>query len=168
MTDSTIANRLSSRGVEVRLSYFATAWEQISEAPILGYGGYVVADRSAGMVVVHNTYLQQFIYFGIPMGLVVGFSLIAIMFRFMNWYQGGYMSTYLANAVGFSILVENLIFLSETSFEASVLRVMFYFQIGMLVALLSSLRETTISQRYAKNTEGSEPGGLKEPVRHSV
>jgi hypothetical protein len=73
------------------------------------------------------------VYFGIPLGVIVSLSLCAIPAFFLARRPNP-----LAGVIAYALIAQLVIFLFESSFEGTVLRVLFYLAIGLAVALLRS------------------------------
>ncbi|HEV8559969.1 MAG TPA: O-antigen ligase family protein [Actinophytocola sp.] len=132
-TQEFIGGRLSLDNVMIRSDLVSAAVHKLSDRPFLGYGGGVVPDQDPTLAIkAHNTYLQQAIYYGLPLGLVVTLSLVCLAAFFLH--RAG--RTALASVVGFTVAVQMLIFVTESSFEGTVLRVLFYLSIGFGAALV--------------------------------
>ncbi|MGI5193026.1 O-antigen ligase family protein [Streptomyces sp. CA-288835] len=148
-----ISERFSESNITIRSDLARKALGEIAARPLLGYGGGVAPDRDRRLPIdVHNTYLQQMVYFGLLLGLVVSLVLIGTaIFFFSRWRIGT-----INRVIGFSLMAQMLIFLTESSFEGTVLRVIFYMSIGLAAAL-------------ARACEGERRGeGVSAPVpRHS-
>jgi O-antigen ligase len=84
---------------------------------------------------VHNTYLQQVLYFGLPLGLLASLALVGTVAVFLARRR----HTVLAGVIAYTLLVQLVIFLMQASFEGTVLRVLFYMSIGLAVGLLRSV-----------------------------
>jgi O-antigen ligase len=144
--------RLSPANVTRRADLYSAAFQKIAEHPLLGYGGGAVPDGDRSLLVdVHNTYLQQLLYYGLPLGMLVGAVIAALPIFFVarRWRAP------VAGAVAYAVLVEAISFAFESSFEGTVLRVIFYLALGLLVGLVR-----------AAETEAADapPGGPEQPV----
>lgn len=141
--------RFSQENILIRSDFVTAAIEKLAERPFLGYGAGVPPDYELDLARVHNTYLQQVLNFGPLLGLIVSLSLIGTaVFFFSRWRTSG-----VARAVGFTLMAQLLIFAVESSFEGTVLRVLFYLSVGLATAL------TRASE--AQEQLGREPGGGK-------
>jgi O-antigen ligase len=139
---STLAGRTSDSNVETRLLKVRVAADKIMERPLLGYGGGVVADSDAELQGgAHNVVVDMMLYFGVLPGLIVCLSLGSLPLAFLGWRSADPKVRFMARAVGFTLVSQMLIFMSETSFDAAVLRVYFYFFIGTSVALLTVMED---------------------------
>jgi O-antigen ligase len=132
-----LGDRMERKNIDARVEKVDMALTKIEARPLLGYGGGVVAD---GEVLldggVHNTVVEQFLYYGIPIGLVVVMALVVLAIRVAQWPASGPEGKSLARAVGVGILGQFLIFLVQSSYEGTLLRVLFYFSVGLAVAML--------------------------------
>jgi|LGOV01.1.fsa_nt_gb hypothetical protein len=139
-TNLYLADRLLMQTVDVRLEKIRVGLEKIANKPLVGYGGGVTADSEDKIKGgVHNTYVEQVLYFGVPLGMIVNVSLWALAARFFVWrWRNPHIRT-LSRGVGYAILMQLLIFGTQTSFEGSVLRVLFYASIGMALATMRTL-----------------------------
>ena len=84
---------------------------------------------------MHNTFLQQAVYFGIPLGVLVSAALIGLA----GFFLARRRRAAIAGVLAYVLLVQLVSFAFEASFEGTVLRVLFYMSIGMAVALLRSV-----------------------------
>jgi hypothetical protein len=133
-TKEFFADRLSPVNLEARWAFISLAAIKILQSPALGYGGGVTPDQDPDLALgVHDAYLQQVLYYGIPLGLVVCMSLVGICRFFFQQVRAD-----LGRILGFSVLVQLLIFVFESSFEGTVLKVLFYLCIGFAAGLLRS------------------------------
>ncbi|NYH90874.1 O-antigen ligase family protein [Actinopolymorpha rutila] len=134
-THEFFAGRLSAANILLRAELYRAAFEKIVARPLLGYGAGVAPRGDTSLVVdVHNTYVQQVLYYGVLLGLLVGLAVLSLPFFFLR--RRGLHP--LAGAVGFGVLAEVISFTFESSFEGTVLRVIFYLLLGMLAGLLRS------------------------------
>lgn len=150
------AGRFTSANVDTRAELISVSFTKITSSPVLGYGSGVNptiteidpdvygnelhgvnAYRPPPKLDVHNAYLQQALYFGLPLGLLVSLSL---------WGTAGVFfarrrSAALAGVIAYTLLAQLVSFLFESSFEGTVLRVLFFLSIGLATALLRSSEE---------------------------
>lgn len=128
-------SRLSADNIARRVELQTAASEKIESRPFQGYGAGAVPDGDSVLTVdVHNTYLQQVLNFGLPLGVLVGLAIASLPLFFL-------LRRHLhpiAGAIGFAVLVEIVSFAFESSFEGTVLRVIFYLLIGLLAGFLRS------------------------------
>lgn len=137
-TNEFFSGRFTRDNVDSRTALISTSLERIAERPFLGYGGGVTPDYQS----VHNTFLQQIVYFGLPLGLLVSAALVGMAaFILARRAHGPF-----AVALGYVVVVQLVIFLFQASFEGTVLRVVFFMSMGLGVAFLR-----------ATEAEGSEP-----------
>ncbi|MFJ4200271.1 O-antigen ligase family protein [Streptomyces sviceus] len=135
--DTLWASRFSPANVLIRSQFAVEAVEKIAERPVLGYGGGAAPDGMWFLSRVHNTYLQQMVYFGVPLGLFVSCVLIGTaVFFFSRWRTSA-----VARVVGFTLIAQLFVFAVESSFEGTVLRVLFYLSIGLATALVRASEE---------------------------
>ncbi len=157
-TNEFFEGRFSSDNVETRFELYLHALEGIENEPLLGHGGGVVLSDPLPRLVdqattfdlyssvpievpdleaksnVHNTYLEQAFYFGLPLGLLVSLALWGTVGVFLSERR----ATILAGVIAYSLTVQLISFLFESSFEGTVLRVLFYMSVGLAIALLRS------------------------------
>jgi O-antigen ligase len=153
--------RLTLANVEDRSALAAESLEQIEARPLLGYGagvspGDVDVMASEGEwadVDVHNTYLQQVVYFGIPLGVGIAVALWALAAFFLSRRPNP-----LAGVVAYALTVQLVLFLFESSYEGTVLRVLFYLSIGLAVALLRAADAESADAESARTSRASPAG----------
>jgi O-antigen ligase len=161
-TSSFFKSRASSANIEGRTQLFTYSFTQIGAKPILG-GGAGVAGGLAPMqdnthaqsadlysatpatnssperarLDVHNAYLQQALFYGLPLGLVVSLALCGTAAVFLARRR----TAVLAGVIAYTLMVQLISFLFEGSFEGILLRVLFYLSIGLATALLRSAEQ---------------------------
>jgi O-antigen ligase len=153
-THAFFANRLSSANLHVRAKAYEYAAGSIAKHPFVGLGAGVVgagpqaptappaaaatllpvatAPAALSGVDIHNTYLQQALYFGIPLAALLSLMLFGIVGFFVSRSR----LTPLAGVIAYTVLVELVSFAFESSFEGTILRMLFYLSIGLLAAVL--------------------------------
>lgn len=135
-TQEFFAGRLSLANVSERSALISMSFPKIASRPVLGYGAGVAPDNDPFLGQgVHNTFLQQVLYFGLPLGLIVSLVLCGVAGVFLarrRW-------TALAGVIAYALMVQLVIFLFESSFEGTVLRLLFYMSVGLATALLRSV-----------------------------
>ena len=139
-----LADRLAMTNIQDRMELLSAAFDRLSDAPVLGYGGGVLPGGDAQLADgVHNTYLQQMLYYGIPLGVFITLALSLVAVRFFRWPVRGPIGGTLASAVGVTVLVQLIAYLGETSFEATLPKTAFYLVVALCVIALQgvSLRE---------------------------
>ena len=115
---------------------------KIVNRPLLRYGAGATPDRDPLLGQgVHNTYLQQVLYFGLPLGLLVSLALVGTAGMFLARGR----SIAIAGVIGCSLMVQLVIGLFESSFEGRVLRVLFYLSMGLATALLRAVEGESAS-----------------------
>lgn len=117
-----LSDRLRSDNLTSRFDLLDLTWGKVSERPILGHGAGVPLEVnfSTSTKHSHNTYLNQIFYFGIPLGVAGGLSLLLLRRRIAS------DQTKYANAVAAAWLTQLLVFFTQSSFEGSVLRVVIF------------------------------------------
>ncbi len=149
-TNGVFYDRLNGWTVDQRLRFFGVAIEKIMARPVLGYGAGVVPDGDPDLVfTAHNTYLQQVLSYGVPLGLLICIVLCQICIFFFSKERRHTV----ARVLGFSILGQLLVFMTETSFEGTILKVLFYISVGLSVGLLRSA-ESCGNATDSPGTEG--------------
>ena len=117
----------SARNVTARGSLLGDAWNAISQNPWLGVGGGAGAD-------VHNTFVQQFVYFGLIGGTILAAALIwTVAFWFLP--KRGTPAKWIYIAAGIGIAAQVISFLFEASLEGALLRPLIWMTWGLLYAL---------------------------------
>jgi hypothetical protein len=78
--------------------------------------------------------VQQILYYGIPIGVVVSVALwmLPAFFRRRPTQP-------LGGVIAYTLVVQLTLFLFESSFEGTVLRVLFYLSVGLATALLRTV-----------------------------
>jgi O-antigen ligase len=136
-THEQFKTRLTLTNVISREALISDALTKIANRPLLGYGGGASPDRDPSLLAehVHNTFLQQAVYFGIPLGVLVSAALIGLA----GFFLARRRRAAIAGVLAYVLLVQLVSYTFEASFEGTVLRVLFYMSIGMAVALLRSV-----------------------------
>jgi hypothetical protein len=125
-------SRFSPTNVLVRTEFAVDALDKIADRPVLGYGAGAAPGGIQELARVHNTYLQQALNFGLLLGAIVSLTLAGMaLFFFFRW-----RTCPAARVVGFTLLAQLVVFAVESSFEGTVLRVLFYLSVGLLTALV--------------------------------
>jgi O-antigen ligase len=132
-TNEFFGSRLSGANITSRSELISIAFAKIANRPLLGYGAGATPDGDPFLGPgVHNTYLQQVVYFGLPLGLLVSATLVGIAGVFLARRR----SSAIAGVIGYAVIVQLVIGLFESSFEGTTLRVLFYLSVGLAAALL--------------------------------
>jgi hypothetical protein len=132
-TNEFIDSRLSAANINARSELISMSFAKIANRPLLGYGAGATPDGEPLLGPgVHNTYLQQVVYFGLPLGLLVSATLVGIAGVFLARRR----SSAIAGVIGYAVIVQLVIGLFESSFEGTTLRVLFYLSVGLAAALL--------------------------------
>jgi O-antigen ligase len=161
-THEFINDRFSVANITARSESVSVAWSKVADRPLLGYGVGTTPDweplLEAG---VHNTYVQQVLYFGLPLGLVVSATLVGIAAVFLARRR----STALAGVIAYAVIVQLVIGLFESSFEGTTLRVLFYLGVGLATAL--ALAAESESRPTSSRRSRRVPGLATRRVRHT-
>lgn len=163
-TKDSFASRYGTQNIQIRGELLSYALAEIAKSPVLGYGsaaspqlrGIDFHPNSAGSALncagcpapntavlyplkvdSHNTYLQQALYFGLPLGLLVSLALWGTVAVFLTRRR----SAALAGVIAYTIIVQLVSYLFEASFEGTLLRILFYLSIGLAAALLRADEE---------------------------
>ena len=156
----TLAGRFSLVNIKERGHIMSLGLSKVAERPLLGFGAGTIPDHAPLLeaeLSVHNTYLQQVVYYGIPLGVVVSAALLgtAAFFLSRRWITG------VAGVAGYVLIVQLVAFLWESSFEGTVLKVIFFLSIGLAAALVRAA-ETEAGWRPERFPDGER--GLGEPL----
>jgi O-Antigen ligase len=136
-TTEFFSTRFSATGIEERQRLLDEGVDRVAARPLAGYGGGIspLGDTESGGERAHNTYLQQAISFGVPLGVVVSASLLVIVpFLFTRRSPAGFV-------VGYAVMGQLVIFATESSYEGNVQRVLFYLSLGLGVAIVAAREE---------------------------
>ena len=132
--DFTLTSRNNSTNVDLRFNKIDIAYVKILNKPILGYGGLVTPDNEEELEGgVHNTFIQNILSFGI-LGLFL--SLFQFATFFVLLYKAKYfhgIAKQMQIAFAFSVLQQFLTFLTQSSFEGSLLKILFYFSCAIFI-----------------------------------
>jgi hypothetical protein len=149
-------SRFTLANVFIRSQFAVEAIEKIAERPFLGYGGGTAPDGMWDLARVHNTYLQQMVSFGVLLGSCVSLALIGTaVFFFSRW-----RTSQVARVVGFTLIAQLFVFTVESSFEGTVLRVLFYLSLGLATAVVRA------SERCRTQTHQVAPTGASDRAWH--
>jgi hypothetical protein len=163
-TRDLIGTRLNLVNADLRLGFAQDAFARLADRPFLGFGGGVSPDPNLA-IGVHNTYLQQMLYFGVPLGVFVGACLVLLAVVLLSTAR----TDPLLAAVGCGVVVQLVVFFVESSFEGTVLRVLFYLIFGLLisVARAAAVSHAAVDAVQSARTRGrSRPTGAR--VRRPV
>ncbi|GLP70973.1 hypothetical protein TUSST3_75930 [Streptomyces sp. TUS-ST3] len=140
-TDTVLAGRLSPANALIRSQFAVEAVGKIAERPLLGYGGGAPPDGMWELARVHNTYLQQMVSFGVLLGAFVSLALAGTaVFFFSRWRTSAP-----ARVVGFTLVAQLVVFAVESSFEGTVLRVLFYLSVGLAAMVVRASEERPVA-----------------------
>ena len=132
--------------IDYRLEAWRAVWGALADRPFWCFGAGVSLSEVTGSLLqnAHNAFLAQLFYFGLPGGLLVGVSILSLPVIFSRWRLSGSKARIMRRSIVFSLATQILIFLSQASFEGSVLRVVFYFSVGASVMLLKALEHEAV------------------------
>jgi len=131
------SGRLSGAGAAERTSRYELALDKIVQRPSLGVGAGAVPDGDPALSGgVHNAYLQQLVSYGLGLGLLTILCLIGL------WWATERLDRYRLTGLSLAVLTQLLLWLTESSYEGTVLRPILYLSIGLGVALLRAEYET--------------------------
>lgn len=123
-----VAEHIASRGdlsnVTARSGLLAQAQAAIGVSPLYGLGAGVGEN-------VHNTYVQQLVYFGVPLGLVAAWFVARAARSFFGRDD-------LSRAAGLGVVAALVSFLAESSLEGTLLRPLLFLSFALLGALALS------------------------------
>jgi O-antigen ligase len=168
-THEFINDRFSLANISARSELVSAAWSKVADRPLLGYGAGATPDQDPLLEAgAHNTYLQQVLYFGLPLGLVVSGALVGIAAVFISRRR----STALAGVIAYAVIVQLVIGLFESSFEGTTLRILFYLSIGLATAFARAAESEsppTPSRRVPRRATPRvrHPGRRVVPVTHA-
>ncbi|MET9734065.1 O-antigen ligase family protein [Streptomyces sp. NPDC006458] len=146
-------SRFSPANVFVRTEFAVEAVGRIADRPVLGYGAGVAPGGIEDLARVHNTYLQQALNYGLLLGALVSLTLVGMaLFFFSRWRTSPE-----ARVVGFTLLAQLVVFAVESSFEGTVLRVLFYLSVGLLTALVRACEAQRAPVPRTDPADGAHP-----------
>jgi O-antigen ligase len=138
MVAETIGGRLTSVTVGDRANLLTLGVQAINQNPLIGIGGGVGEP-------VHNSYLQQIVYYGFFLGSLVVLAFLRVPAAFFG-------RDVLSRAAGLGVAAAFVSFLSESSLEGTLLRPLIFLCIGLLAALSLSV------ERFGWSVPSSDPG----------
>jgi hypothetical protein len=156
-TRALFGTRFSLVNADLRVGLLREAFTRLADRPFLGFGAGVFPDPALA-IGVHNTYVQQMLYFGVLLGAVVDIALVLPAVLLLAHAR----SNPLLGAVGCGVVLELVVFVFESSFEGTVLRVLFYLELGLLMAVARSSPHTGASVVFSGPR--AEGGGRSRPV----
>jgi O-antigen ligase len=141
-TNEFFSGRFSRANVDERAALLGTGTAKIADRPLLGYGAGVTPDHDPLLEGgVHNTFVQQVLSFGLPLGLLVGAAIVG----FAGFFVARRLHNSLGGAIAYVVIVQVVIFLFQASFEGTVLRVLFYLSVGLGVTLLRAVERESVA-----------------------
>jgi O-antigen ligase len=150
-----ISGRLSLSNVLLRESRLTDGFARLGDHPWLGYGAGTLPGNDLGLAGgVHNTFLQQLLAYGVVLGLVGALALVELTRYFLGGRSSG-----LRRAIGLTLVAALVDFTVESSFEGTVLRVVFYLLLGVLVGLLHAIEGPRLEAVAARAARQRVPVG---------
>lgn len=125
-TEQFLPDRLTTAGLESRAILLNQAGAALEEHWLQGVGAGTGED-------VHNTFIQQILYFGLFGGALA----VLLLLRTVWWWfrRGAHgQANWLAQAVGIGVTAQMLSFLVESSYEGSLLRPLLWLSWGLMIA----------------------------------
>ena len=139
-----LADRLQVTTIQARRDLLSAGWSHLADSPLLGYGGGVVPRGDLLLADgVHNTYLQHMLYYGVPLGLLATGALWLLALRFVRWPTQHRAVRLIALSMGISIGVQLVVFVGETSFEATLPKTALYLFAGFCAVIIRVLTHDT-------------------------
>lgn len=134
-----VIDRLSNPGtVGLRAEGYRTVLGVVWERPLLGYGtGVFDPTRTGRLSASHSTYLQQLVFYGVPLGLLSSAAWIGLAYLLWNWRSRTPQARRLARAAAAALTVLLIAAAIETFVEATVPRLLIYLLLGMMTTLLN-------------------------------
>jgi O-antigen ligase/polysaccharide polymerase Wzy-like membrane protein len=135
-----VIDRLLNPGtVGLRTVGYRASLAVVWQRPLLGYGtGVFDPGRSGQMSTSHSTYLQQLVFYGVPLGLVSSAAWIALAYLYWNWRARSPEAHRFARAVAAALTIILIAASVETFMEATMPRLLIYLLLGMSTALLNT------------------------------
>jgi len=132
-----LPDRFTAAGSDARLQLVESGIIQFLDNWILGVGASVGEP-------VHNTYLQQVVYFGVAGGFfAIGLFIVAGL----SWFTREPPSELrnMRRAVGIAFLAQLLTFVTESSFEGTLLKPLIWICWGLGAALVAAFEKESLS-----------------------
>lgn len=132
-----LADRFSTRNIESRLHSFSAAFEVLKGHPQgVGSGVYFGSVSDVPLRSVHNSYLQNLLWFGWVAGLLLTIAMWFLPLAILRMRTLTEPARYVKQALALSVLTLLFINLSQASWEGSVIRVWVYFLIALGVMVV--------------------------------
>ena len=133
-----VMDRLSNTGtVGLRTVGYRASLAVVWERPLLGYGTGVFDPTRSGQTASHSTYLQQLVFYGVPLGMLSSAAWIALAYVFWKWRGRTADARRFARGIAAAVTVLLIAAAIETFMEATVPRLLIYLLLGMSTALLN-------------------------------
>lgn len=135
-----LVDRLDLRGAKVRFIAIEEAINVISKQPILGYGGGIpfAAYSSASLTSIHNTFIQRFFWYGIPLGLLASCALCFLPVIIRKIPCKDKFCLEIRKGFFIAMLCQVFLMLTEASWEGSTLRIIIFALIGLATSICVS------------------------------
>lgn len=132
-----LADRVSTRNIESRLHAFSAAFEVLRGHPQgVGSGVYFGSVSDVPLRSVHNSYLQNLLWFGWVAGLLLTIAMWFLPLVILRMRTLTEPARYVKQALALSVLTLLFINLSQASWEGSVIRIWVYFLIALGVMVV--------------------------------
>jgi O-antigen ligase len=146
--ENNLQGRLSLRTFVARADLMLQVVDAIGQRPFIGWGGGAVplyAPWLAGSA--HNTYLENAMYFGVPLATVITICLVLLPLRMHVLFRE--TAPGMARLCCLGLVCQLLVFVTQTSFEGSTLKIIFYGFTGMSFVLLEADSRAGLAPRAA-------------------
>ncbi len=138
--ESLVEDRSDAYSVDARVERNVENFQMVIEKPLIGYGaGIYEPVEGGGEAAAHNTYLEQWKFYGILLGTISSLCIFLILFQLgYGLGRGSFLNRPLVAGVTCGWLCLMISALTQTFFEASVPRALLYFLLGCGINLLRS------------------------------
>jgi O-antigen ligase len=131
-----------------RIDLWKDVLRAVNEYCFLGFGGGVTPSWhnysfSINTSSAHNTYLQHFLFYGYPIGLLTICSFILIPFVFFR-SKSQELVKKIERGVVASILSQFIIFVFHPAFEGAMLKPIFYANVGISLLLIKAFERKEV------------------------
>lgn len=147
-----LTERLSASNIESRLLAFSATFEVLGDHPQgVGSGVSFGSVSDISLRSVHNSYLQNLLWFGWWAGLLLTIAMWILPLAILRIRTRTEPARYVKQALALSVLTLLFINLSQASWEGSVIRVWVYFLIALGVMMVRQV------DRASRGTARSRP-----------
>jgi hypothetical protein len=144
-----LEDRLALSTISSRLGLLDIGIENIASRPLLGAGAGASVTLDRRLVdTAHNTFIEQMLNFGIPLGVLCGVALVSLVLRLKRLSRSAGPTSGI-DGIWLAVLCQLVIFLSQASFEGAILKIIFYLSIAWAVALIAAFEREQQSMRTA-------------------